>query len=71
MFLFIQLIADVKWAVYSGEHNTLPRETQSSLDRIISQQLSHLALSFDEFSHLESLIRVSRGHIFAGMALQI
>ena len=70
LFLFMQLIADVKWAVYSGEH-TIPREIQSSLEIFLSQQILHLALNFDEFAHLKSSMRVSRGHTFTGMALRI
>ena len=58
--LFTQLIAEVKRAVYSREYRTLLSTTQSSLEIALTIQVAQMSMSFDEFTQIESSIRVSK-----------
>ena len=47
-----------------GNSNDDSDQSFVSLEATVLQQMSHIALSFDEFIHLQSKDRVSKDHIF-------
>ena len=49
-----------------GNSTDVSDQAFASLEATVVQQMSHIALSFDEFIHLQSKDRVSQDHIFLG-----
>ena len=47
-----------------GNSTDVSDQAFASLEATVLQQMSHIALSFDEFIHLQSNDRVSKDHIF-------
>ena len=47
-----------------GNSNDVSDQAFASLEATVLQQMSHIALSFDEFIHLHSKDRVSKDQIF-------
>ena len=54
-----------------GNSNEVSYQAFESLEATILQQMSHIALSFDEFIHLQSRERVSNDQIFRGLRIEV
>lgn len=54
-----------------GNSNEVSDQAFASLEATVLQQMSHVALSFDEFIHLQSRERVSEDQSLRGFRIEV